>query len=277
MIFNHVITGLEVKGKTHYVDPTSTHGVFNYLPVGCQGRYSLEISDNSRIFSLPYASKDANGSEYHFDLDLDDSGGVVGRLRIRLKGEVAASFRNSIHGLKEKEAKQKIMLVLLTLVPGIEVRRFVFKKGNPVLDPFELSVEFLSHKYFERVDDLLIVPAKLIFFKRPDLVSSKTRLFPMEFRAFWSHQTVFNYTFPANYLIRNLPRATTVDNPFFSYNLEVEKPGKKKNVVTLREQFYAKKLLIEPHEYLVFKRDYDGILHLEKKYLVSQRKRGKRK
>jgi len=269
MIFNHAITKFKIDGKSFYVDSTPRMGVFDYLPDEIQGRLALEITENPSFLTIPLLPACKSGSDYFFELDLDDTGGLSGKLIIKFRGESSVSFRNSIYGLKKDELKQKIKRVLLSVVPGIRVRKISFKNLKAVIDPAEVHVTFLSDKYFERVDDLLIIPAGLVLFKRPDLVVSKTRAFPMEFWTYWSNIIEFHYKFPANYIIRNVPENTKIKNDYFSYSLDVTN-----NIdsLTTREKFSPAKLIIEPQEYLVFKRDYDKLLLLDKKYLVLKKK-----
>ena len=271
MIFNHSIAVVELNGKSVYLDPTVSHGGFNYLPENIQGRYALLIKEKSEFLSLPVESKEANGSKYIFDLNLDDSGGLTGKLTINFFGEAAYSIRSSLYGLKEEESKQRVARVLLSIIPGIKISNFVFKNINETLNPVELQVDFLTNAYFNKVDDLLVIPARLILFKREDLVASKTRNFPLEFWAFWQHEVLFDYKFPANYKIRNKLQNVKIDNSFFSY--ETVSTDIKKNSIRVKEKFYIKKQSIDPNEYLVFKRDYDEMLLQGKKYLVLQKKK----
>jgi hypothetical protein len=269
MIFNHVITNFELNGKSYLVDPTTSSGVFNYLPESLQGRYSLIIDDSSELAKIPASDKYKNGSEYFFELDLDDSGSLQGKLKIIFRGESGSSLRYALTDANEKEANIRIQKVLISLIPGIKIKSMSFKGIDSELDPAEIEVNFSTDKYFDKVDDLLIVPAKLISFKRPDMVVSKTRVFSIEFWSLWTNSVNFKYKFPANYKVRNIPKNKNIRNSFFDYKLKVGKI--KENSIGIYEQFKTKKLEIKPNEYLGFKRDYDRLLQLEEKFIVLQK------
>lgn len=270
MIFDHAITKITLGKNQIFVDPTSYTSIFGFVPDNSQGRFALDINNN-KFFKLPIEKPEKNGSEYYVDLEIDDSGETTGKIIIKFRGEPSESFRGTVYAIKEKELKNKIKYALNDLIPGVDLKSAELRNFDTAVDPAELEVSFSSNKYFDKVDDLLIVPARLVPFKRSDFVVSQTRAFPIDFWTKGRHTTNYNYKYPFNYKIRNAPKNLKIDSRFFIYTLKVIN-SEKNNTLNISEEYLIDKTFIDATDYLGFKNDYEKLLGLSKKYIVFEKK-----
>lgn len=237
--FNHLILAIRVPqqvnrqgllalisqaklGPLLVFDPTDSSTPLGYLP------FSLQLNDGflvtgegGEIVKLPLLPPMTNRLLRVATLTLDKAGNLQGTVHEVRSGFPAEHLRQRLLNLP-KAQRQKVFQDLLTdLLDGAVLTR----AGLAGLEDFggTLSIEYdlTAIAYAQRAGELFLFRSCALGHKSSDLLEGTARKQAVEFPDIALESDVFDISFPAEYVIDELPQPVRYEYPFATYKSEL--------------------------------------------------------
>jgi hypothetical protein len=224
---NHMICGLNYKGKIIYLDATETYLGINEYAERIQGRQVLmENGDKYVLNRIPVATSTQNYDFETSKLAIDGTtlSGTVNHL---WKGEDKESVLSGLNSVKKERADDAIVKYLSNDNNDNEIKNLnLSSTDNPDKDltatysvNYKNAVSSFSKSYYVDLD------LKKEFLKSAIKISERKHDFWFDYKMNMSKQ--IELAIPANYKASNVPPALNIVNPDYEFHLQYENlPGK---------------------------------------------------
>ncbi len=208
--FNYVITRIKfANGNVLYLDGTDKYGLPNILPNRViQGTARIiSESGNSRYLNLRPGNTSSN--QYMMSYNIDEEGGVKGKVNIRHMEYLAHGFRVN-HGAKNKESqikrlqkKYEIPELLSYELKGVKE----FGKGVNERFGFELEDQV------EAIEDEMFFTPLLFLKDKENVFKSDERKYPVDFAYGYSNSYMTTINIPEGYEVVEFPKSEKIKMP----------------------------------------------------------------
>jgi transglutaminase-like putative cysteine protease len=268
--FNHVILAIRLPenltnplllsvvnnsklGRLLFFDPTNEYVPLGYLPSYLQDNFGLVVAaDGGTIISLPLLPPATNRLIRTAQMNLSPSGDLTGEVKEVRWGGPAVDSREAYLGVSPAE-RQKVMENFL----GSFLSNFTLKNasiGNLEQYDQELTFDykFVAMGYAKQAGDLLIVRPRVVGGKGSNLLSGKSRKYPIEFEEATRQDDIFDITLPPGYVADELPQPVHAQCPYATYKSEVQVAD---NVLHYKRSYEITDLIV-PTDKLAEVRDF---------------------
>lgn len=232
---NHMICGLNYKGKMFYLDATETYLGFNEYAERIQGRQVLiENGDSYLLNKIPYADPVQNSAGQVARLSVDGNS-LVGKVSYIWKGENKEEVLSGINSVKHENTDEAMMKFLSGDNSDYTITNLVMSNtGNADID---LTATYdLNYKNAVNIfsKDLYIdLDTKKEF--NDMAIKTDERKYDYWFSNKTNITTQAELTIPANYKPGNIPADLNIVNPDYEFHVSyVASPTKliyKKSIV----------------------------------------------
>lgn len=236
--FNHVILAIRLPGDTNgqgmfailpqeksgpllLFDPTDSSTPIGYLPPSLQSNYGLLVTDGvGELVKLPLAAPSINRVLRVATLTLDKLGNLTGSVEEMRMGPSAASLRDRLLNLPNKQRQKVFQNMVADLVDGAVLN----SAGVSDLKEFEgslsLKYEFAVHAYAQHAGGLFVFRSCVMGRKGRDLLEGKPRKQSVVFAHTASESDVVDISYPVEYAVDEIPQTVKYSYPFASYKSE---------------------------------------------------------
>lgn len=218
MLFNYVISSVNIDGKIILLDATNKHSDWNVLPIrvlNATGRLIKKDGTSSEINLMPAS----NSREIiNILVGLNQQASVVGKIRIQYFDYNAMLFREKYNGIAEESYIEK----LEKMTTGLEIVNYNVQNNIDLELPIVENYDFTSTNSVEIVGDKMYFSPFLFFATTENPFKQVTREYPVDF--VYPNQEKYNITItiPDGYVVETLPQPKAVAMPDnianFKYN-----------------------------------------------------------
>jgi len=224
---NHMICGLNYKGKIIYLDATESYLGINEYAERIQGRQVLmENGDKYLLTRIPMATSTQN---YDFETSklAIDGANLTGSINHLWKGEEKESVLSGLNNIKKEKADDAMLRFLSNDNNDYEIKNLnLSSTSNPDKDltaaytiNFKNGVSSFSKAYYVDLD------LKKEFLNSAIKISDRKHDYWFDYKTNLSKQT--ELAIPANYKVANVPPILNIVNPDYEFHIQYDnQPGK---------------------------------------------------
>jgi transglutaminase-like putative cysteine protease len=236
--FNHVIlairmphdgaeTGMfatlphEKIGPLLLFDPTDSSTPLGYLPPSLQSNYGLLVTDGEgELLKLPLAAPSINRILRVATLTLDKLGNLKGSVEEVRMGPSAASLRDRLLNLPNKQRQKVFQDTVADLVDGAVLSSAGVSDLKAFDGSLSLKYEFAVRAYAQHSGELFMFRSCALGHKTRDVLEGKPRKEPVAFAHTISESDVVDISYPVESAIDEIPQPVKYDYPFAAYKSE---------------------------------------------------------
>ncbi len=219
--YDYVICGLIFQGNTFLLDATAKNSTPNVLPfrvLNWNGRMIEKDGTSTLVELLP---NEAALNAISMNVEIDDEGGILGKLRNTNKGHTAMFYRDGFMANKKEEYIED----LENTYGGMEISEFEVLNATDLMAPISETYSFIKDKQVEVIGDRLYF-SPLFFLKTTENpFKLEKREFPIDFGYASAKKFIINIKVPEGYKIESAPEPISVMLPeglgVFKYNVSV--------------------------------------------------------
>ena len=227
-LFDHVIVGLELDGKNHYMDLTTNFFPHTVLPLNDCGAWALDIKEGeTEVFQLPndHVDPEKNMIDIEVEAVLDTSRAVDLKVSATHSGIEGAYIRESMAQLSKEEFRNEILdLMGKGTFQDLRLGEYDVENRMEMNEPLRSTYSFTGERFSDKVSNLYIfrLPWMLAIrnnnaIKTPERVTSLNLLRLCETAP--SRQRAVLY-FPDGYEMTELPADVEITSEFGTYRLD---------------------------------------------------------
>ncbi len=268
VIFDHAISAVEIDGRLIFMDPTAETTAFEYVPLSDQDRLILVFADDTWLIAKINTIED-NELAYKMDIVINEDESAAIRRGVSTQGFYSSSYRwylKYTHPAIIKEEIQQKMMEISSLSKLIDYQISGVDNFDTVPT---LTYRFETEEFLNPARDLRIVPALDQVRLDHALISKEDRKYPVDFEGIYSIRANINITLPKNLEVKYLPRSTTLENPWFVFEVSYRKDS---DSVIFNQEFRAKKRFVEREDYVDFKGHLKKALYLLREEIILEKK-----
>jgi len=224
---NHMICGLNYKGKTMYLDATETYLGINEYAERIQGRQILmENGDKYVLSRIPMAAPNQNFEQETGKLTINGNT-LTGSINRIWKGEEKESVLGGLNSIKKEKADEAMLKFLSNDNLDYEISNLnLSSTDNPDKDltasynlNFKNAVSSFSKSYYVDLDQ------RKEFMNSTIKIGERKHDFWFDYKSNIIKQT--ELAIPANYKAVNLPAPLNIVNPDYEFHVQYDVlPGK---------------------------------------------------
>ena len=208
--FNHVIAVVP-SGTTYYwLDATNEAAAFNSIPFSRPTTVLVIHYDGSyRFIKTPHMDDRKDFTNLEIKSTLNEEGDADVNFTFTFSGKAAESSRYLYKYLSPEQRKKQFER------RGIEVKELTFSSFTDTEDPFVINLKGIYKNLAQKLDDKTMVLTNTVRLDSyRDITSAKERKYPIRFRTSLYNKEKYIFTFPAGFIIKNLPPAFISERPF---------------------------------------------------------------
>jgi len=231
-------------GRILFFDPTNDLIPFGQLPGYLQANYGLLVTpDGGELVELPQQPSRMNSISRTAHLTLDARGTLKGDVQETRLGERASFERWRLRTLsKDTDRIKPIEELLAGSLGSFQITKAALLNVQQTDQPFGFNYSFESPNYAKNAGNLILVRPRVIGQKALGFLETKeSRKFPIEFEEPTRDTDSFEITFPAGYVVDDIPAPVDADYGFASYHSKTVVTG---NVVGYTRTFEVKELSV---------------------------------
>lgn len=219
--YDYVICGLIFQGNTLLLDATSKNSTPNVLPfrvLNWNGRM-IEKDCNSTLVELQ--PNEAALKAISMNVEIDEDGGILGKLRNTNKGHTAMFYRDNYIASKQIDYISE----LENKYGGMEIDEFEVLNLSDLMSPISETYSFIKDRQVEVIGDRLYF-SPLFFLKTTENpFKLEKREFPIDFGFASATKFIINIKVPEGYKVETAPEPYSIMLPeglgVFKYNVSV--------------------------------------------------------
>ena len=217
---NHMICGLNYKGKTMYLDATETYLGINEYAERIQGRQILMENGDKYILSrVPIAAPNQNFEQELSKLTINGNA-LTGSINRLWKGEEKESVLSGLNSIKKERADEAMTKFLSNDNTDYEISNLnLSSTDNPDKDliatyslNFKNAVSSFSKSYYVDLDT------------RKEFMNSAIKIGERKHDYWFDYKTNINkeveLVIPASYKAENLPSPLNIVNPDYEFHIQ---------------------------------------------------------
>jgi len=208
--FNHVITMVPSGNKYYWLDATNEAAAINSAPFPRPTTVLVIHYDGSyRFMKTPHTddSKDFTNLELKSTINLEGDADVD--LTLTFSGKAAESSRYFYKYLSPEQRKKQFER------QGVEVKELTFSSFTDMEEPFVINLKGIYKNQAQKLDEKTMVLTNTVRLDSyRDITSAKERKYPISFRTSLYSKEKYIFTFPAGFIIKNLPPSYVSEKPF---------------------------------------------------------------
>jgi len=208
--FNHVIAVVP-SGTTYYwLDATNEAAAFNSIPFSRPTTVLVIHYDGSyRFIKTPHMDDRKDFTNFEIKSTINEEGDADVDFTFTFSGKAAESSRYLYKYLSPEQRKKQFER------RGIEVKELTFSSFTDTEDPFVINLKGIYKNLAQKLDDKTMVLTNTVRLDSyRDITSAKERKYPIRFRTSLYNKEKYIFTFPAGFIIKNLPPAFISERPF---------------------------------------------------------------
>ena len=283
LMANHVITAIElpdgekdprlqslvraVNGKTTLLifDPTDEETPLGLIRGELQGGYgNLASGTDSQVIQMPVLSPQSASLSRKGSFVLTADGTLAGDITDVFTGVDAAGERRLLKGADTKEVHDKLEEGLSSDLPSVDFKGYEFHKTDALDQPVTLDLHLSDSSYAHSAGPLLLLRPRVVGNDArsvPELMESKTRIYPIEIGHPGEWRDSFDITLPPGYVVDETPDPVNVDTDFASYHSSTTAKG---NVLHYERLYVVRQVEIPAEKAADFRKLESAILFDEK-------------
>jgi len=231
-------------GRLLFFDPTSELTPLGQIGGYLQSNWGLLVTpEGGELVQLPKLAAETNGVQRTGHFVLDSTGTLEGEIREVRVGDRARSQRATQRAVHSASDKIKpIERILADSLSTFHIKQASIVNLQHCDQPFEYRYSFVAPDYAKNAGGFLVVRLRTLGSKTRGLLETKeTRKFPVEFDGPVKDSDKFEISFPAGYVVEDLPPPVDADFSFASYHSKSEVQG---NLIRYTRTFEVKELSV---------------------------------
>ncbi len=249
-------------------------GSYRYLPCGLipfhfQEGFSFVIGKNSgRMVKIPKLPAEENLSYSEFTFYLDEKNKVSAVGHIMVKGESAATTKESLTPLDKQSRKNILESSFNSLYPGLTVKEIDFAGLQKSTEPLKINVQFSWSDFSTQGQDGIscktgLVPLNLT----RQFISESDRKLPLEVKRNSLGREKIKIVLPLGWRLKNAPENVNLASKFGTYSLTISSQVVSRDdlpveVISISKNYFVwpqKILPVDYPEFIKFCRQVDNI------------------
>ncbi|SEP91904.1 DUF3857 domain-containing transglutaminase family protein [Flavobacterium urocaniciphilum] len=242
---NHMITHLEIDGKSYFLDATDKFCSF-FLPTShIQGKEALIGNDEKfNIKKVPVVESSENSTSMTFDLKIEDKS-VKGLATVYTNGYSKSELLNILSNFpqKQKEIWKSIINATNSKI-NLEPIEFATNeyKNTPSKATFNLQLE----DAVKDINGKLLVKPIIVFPLKDTQIDIEKRKYPVESEYNQLYKLEYQYEIPTDYKVEFLPENSKNESDVASFEIQYKVQN---NLLLVSQKVTTKKLLIEKSDF----------------------------
>jgi hypothetical protein len=209
-------------GSLLLFDPTDELTAFPYLPPRLQDNYGLLVTDaGGELLKLPLIPPTANRLLRVGKLDLDSSGTLHGSIQEVRTGPYAASLRHRLLSVPSTQREKVFENILADLVDGAALTSAKVGNLNGDDDSMSLEYAFTVPGFAQQSGNLVLFHPCALGHKSNEALAPSDRKVPVIFDHTISESDALDISYPAEYVVDEVPHAMNVQSSFATYKTQV--------------------------------------------------------
>lgn len=202
--FNHLIVGLEHRGRKIFIDAVKKYYSFGMLPVEDLGGYGLKLNGElSRVIEIPFRTVD-NKEHYFTKVTLMEDGEIVCTTLVSYKGVSDALNRQVIAEMGvEKFVNDRV----LQGQAGALLDTVMHTSLHDLVEPLEVRICFSISHWCQVTGEYLFVNPIFSTTIESNPFDSENRRFPVEFAHPLTRIEEVELSIPNGYEVRGMPES----------------------------------------------------------------------
>lgn len=219
---------------------------------GYDGEKALIVSPGKgELISTPEIPTDKNGIELNFDLELNASGDISGRMLAIFRGDLERNIRRSFRDASPKKKKQGVESIASEIGGGKlqSEKSFEFENLDNLSMRPTLSMDFISDNFAFIQDDMMIFnfPDNPFDFARGEISTSlDERKEPLVIRTKQSQNYSYKVKIPQGYKVVWVSETKNISNSFGEMHIS---SAVSEDIVTFNVWLLIKDTWVDPNEY----------------------------
>jgi hypothetical protein len=208
--FNHVIAAVPSGNTYYWLDATNEAAAFNSVPFSRPTTVLVIHYDGSyRFIKTPHMDDRKDFTNLEIKSTINQEGDADVDLTFTFSGKAAESSRYFYKYLSPEQRKKQFER------RGVEVKQLTFSGFADTEIPFVINLKGIYKNLAQKLDDKTMVLTNAIRLDSyRDITSAKERKYPISFRTSLYSKEKYIFTFPAGFIIKNLPSAYISEKPF---------------------------------------------------------------
>jgi len=272
--FSTIFVGVELNGKTIYLDPNGEYNLLGYynLRKDIEGLAINESKD--KWIKLNYYNNIKNKVSTDIELELKNDVEFYAKIKVNSNGYFDRKIRRDIL-LMSKDEKNKFFDRSANIFSeGARTIDYIIKNGDNILKPV-----IFEHNIGGK--NLYVTQGNISIFTIPDIpysyasfpfsLSLKERKYPIYFGRKFEVQEKWNIAIAKKVKFLHIPETISITNEMYSFEqeLNISEQGN----VYLKRKICIKKPVFSVEEYKRFKKDFDLFNEWKKKTLLFEEKK----
>lgn len=289
LIGNHMITAIELpsgesdprllartktaNGKTLLIfDPTDEVTPVGLIRSELQGGWgNISTGADSQVLRMPVLPPDAEGLTRKGSFTLALDGTLSGDILEQFTGDDATSERWFLKENDSRELHQKLETGLGSDLPGLSFKGFEFQDSAELDRPLSLNLHLSAAGYSHPSGPLLLLRPRILGTHAdyvPDVMSGKTRDYPIELGHPGRWRDSFDIAIPDGYVVDDIPAPIGIDFDFASYHASVSSKG---STLHYESEYTVRDIEIPAARAAEFRRLESAILTSEKSTAILKK------
>jgi hypothetical protein len=209
-VFNHVIAVVPSGNRYYWLDATNEAAAFDSVPFARPMNILVINYDGSyRFMKTPHTDDEKDFTNLELKSTINREGDADVDLTLTFSGKAAEASRY-FHKYLSPEQRKKLFERR-----GVEVKELTFGSFTDTEDPFVIKLKGIYKNLAQRLDEktMALTNAVRVDSYR-DITSARERKYPISFRTSFYNKEKYVFTFPAGFVIKNLPPAFISEKPF---------------------------------------------------------------
>ncbi|QZT37612.1 DUF3857 and transglutaminase domain-containing protein [Halosquirtibacter xylanolyticus] len=259
--YNYVISVVHLGNNNILLDATDKYAQPNLLPERCINWKGFEILPNKTFNWINLVPNTYASSNFNLFLNLDDKGGIKGKLR--------RSFINhkAIDHIKENENKSEDKIITsIENKYNVDIKDYS-KKPSSVFNTTIDVLSFSTSNFCSRKNNEIAISPLCFLKQRSNPFKAETRHFPIDFVLPQSQKSVISITIPEGYKVKYIPKSKIIRLPenLGSYNYKIKNTG---FAISLIAEIKINTNIFGPNYYNDLKAFFDNIAKQEIERIV---------
>ena len=238
--FNHVILAIRLPdkitdttlyatlndpklGRLLFFDPTNSYVALGHLPWYLQDNYALVIGpDGGELVNLPLLPPATNRLLRTATLSVSATGNLTGEVQELRMGGPAEQSRQQFLTAAPADRQKVIEAFLGSSLTNFSLTSASLGNLQQFDEGLTLKYKFTADGYAKSAGDLLILRPRVVGAKGSNLLSGKSRKYPIEFTEATHQDDLFDITLPPGYVVDELPKPVLAECAYGTYKSEVQ-------------------------------------------------------
>lgn len=267
ILFNHAIACIYLKDERIFLDPTAETCSFSDLPRDDQARRVLVFKgDGYTLQDTPLYPAGHNHLKQYLKMKINRNETISAKRTIFTFGFYDQAQRYWLLYSQPELIRESLKERIQDISIGARLDEYEITNLDNLNLPVVLSYDFYGPEYFTAAGNLRIMPQLANI--DVSLAAKDKRMYPLDFSALETRETMFEIEIPRNFVIKYMPGSLIEESPWMKFSVEYKFSDSK---LYFKQETKLKKTEVSEVEYADFKKFIERVAKSIKERIVLER------